>query len=61
MGCISSNATVDKKQKGKIVFVYGYPSAGKTFAGDYLETIPGWVHIDGDRIGADHSPASYKK
>ena len=41
---------------GKIVWINGYPCAGKTFMGDYLATI-GWHMIDGDRIGYSKDPA----
>jgi gluconate kinase len=47
------NIAVDESLKDKagsdkeILWMVGYPSAGKTFMGDYLAT-RGWHHIDGD-------------
>ena len=32
----------------QMVWMAGYPGAGKTFLGDYLAT-KGWAHIDGDQ------------
>ena len=43
-------------EKGKIVWINGYPCSGKTFMGDYLASI-GWHMVDGDRIGYDKDPA----
>ena len=44
MGCDSSKQNVRKQE---VIYIAGYPSAGKTFLGDYLAT-RGWAHIDGD-------------
>jgi len=37
----------DFKAKKKVMWICGFPGAGKTFLGDYLAT-KGWHHIDGD-------------
>lgn len=44
------------KPGGKIFFIAGYPSAGKTFMGDYLAT-RGWGHVDGDLIANPEAKA----
>ena len=47
-----------EKAGGQIVWLHGFPCAGKTFCGDYLETLDGWVNIDGDFpiYKGDHGP-----
>jgi len=45
-----------KSKVGKIVWINGYPCAGKSFMGDYLASI-GWHLVDGDRCGYDQDPA----
>ena len=46
MGCISSTGN-EPREKGKVIFIHGYPCAGKTFYMDYLHSI-GWEIVDGD-------------
>jgi len=41
---------------GKILWLNGYQCCGKTFIGDYLQTI-GWVNIDGDAPTRSKDPA----
>lgn len=41
---------------GQVFFIAGYPSAGKTFMGDYLAT-RGWEHVDGDCIANPEAKA----
>lgn len=43
----------------EIMWIAGYPSAGKTFLGDYLQT-RGWHHIDGD-MGNQTPDANVRK
>jgi len=45
-----------KESKKKVFFIAGYPSAGKTFLGDYLAT-RGWEHVDGDLIANPEAKA----
>lgn len=41
---------------GQVFFIAGYPSAGKTFMGDYPVT-RGWEHVDGDCIANPEAKA----
>jgi adenylylsulfate kinase-like enzyme len=45
MGCDSSKQSVTRK--GQVLYLHGYPCAGKTFYTDYLNSI-GWEMVDGD-------------
>ena len=45
MGCLESKQSAGKQ--GKIIFLHGFPCAGKTFYTDYLNSI-GWEMVDGD-------------
>jgi len=51
MGCDNSKAVA----KGQIIWLFGYPSSGKTFCADYLATC-GWENIDGDWISQETDP-----
>ena len=57
MGCDGSKQNATKKE---VVYIAGYPSAGKTFMGDYLAT-RGWAHIDGDMGNQSKDPVVMEK
>jgi hypothetical protein len=42
------NELKKKIETTKFVFLVARPGTGKTFSGDYLESVRGWKHIDGD-------------
>lgn len=52
-------ATEQAGQK-QVVWMAGFPCAGKTFMGDYLAT-RGWHHIDGDQGGYSDDPTVKEK
>lgn len=53
---LSHGAKADRSLEGQVFFIAGYPSAGKTFMGDYLAT-RGWEHVDGDLIANPEAKA----
>jgi adenylylsulfate kinase-like enzyme len=54
---LKDEASSNKKQ---VIWMAGYPCAGKTFMGDYLAT-RGWHHIDGDQGGYSKDPIVKEK
>ena len=49
MGCTNSGSVNVTEPGQKFFFIAGYPSAGKTWMGDYLAS-RGWEHVDGDLL-----------
>ena len=48
-----------ENKKGRIVWLFGYSGAGKTFLSDYLSTV-GWHEIDGDCFSQSKDPVDIK-
>lgn len=57
MGCCEAKQSMEGKE---VIFLAGYPAAGKTFMGDYLAT-RGWGHVDGDIANHTKDPALLAK
>jgi len=39
-----------KEEKGKTLWLTGYPTAGKTWVADFLEMYHNYIHVDGDEF-----------
>ena len=60
MDCDSSTDKAVEAGSNQVIWLAGFPCAGKTWLGDYLAT-RGWAHIDGDMGNSTKDPALKKK